>query len=311
MKDLNALFEKAAGSEPVGFDNDDVRSRVERRRRRQRIVPLVAVLALFLVGTLAWVRLGTNDGPSGVTTSGTPEVSDLTADRWVVVAVGVVTSTDGSPWIELQVDGQLTGYDGCDNFERSWTLTDDVLQTSLGSQTHRECPPGSGTGLIELLDAGTTVGRPPGAANGLDFVHLTPATRPPEPTDEEDPPLGITLRSFTSLGETPTPRDLLGPWMESEDELGSRMAVFASDGTETVSLSGCQATATWHLEGDMLDQRYRDGCGLLLGTGPDAGGIQLGDEIVHVRLEKGSDGTPDTLHVASTSSLEQYTRQEP
>lgn len=292
MSEIRDLFERAAGDDPVGFDHRDVAARVGRRRRRQRMLPAAVLVVVALIGAAAWFVFDPEDAGVVVSGSSDPGVDELTADRWVAFRLGTVTQVDGLPWIDLDADGTLMGYDGCALFEGDWSLTDSVLDAST-EWTFPSMPgcPGPGTGLRELLDDGAVVGRPSGVDDQLGLVSAGPSS------DGGDPPLGVTFRRFDRLGEVPTDDDLAGTWNTDDGTLGAISVTFEPGGTARFAASGCDVTGTWGLDGEVLElgEGRSPGCLVVLANEPPA----------RVRLATDPEGVR-TLHISDEVSVTTY-----
>jgi heat shock protein HslJ len=155
MTGLEELLRTAADG-PVSFDVDDVRRRVDQRRRRRKLQG-TAMVALVLVGVTTLV-FALRDQPSErVETAAVPAAAEDLVGRWQVTAYSAVGVPPAGVFLELSGDGTLVGHDGCNGFSAHWSVTDGRLEVADLAATKRSCPDQADMGLLTILGAGPTI----------------------------------------------------------------------------------------------------------------------------------------------------------
>lgn len=179
MTGLEELL-RAAADGPVSFDVDDVRRRVDQRRRRRKVRG-TAMVALVLVGVTTLV-FALRDQPSEhVETAAVPTAAEDLVGRWQVTAYSAVGVPPGGVFLELYEDGTLVGHDGCNGFSAHWSVTGSRLEVADLAALQLSCPDQADMGLIAILEAGPTIEASDLAPDGLTlrtasgFVVIVPA----------------------------------------------------------------------------------------------------------------------------------------
>ncbi|MCW2922679.1 MAG: hypothetical protein JWM98_83 [Thermoleophilia bacterium] len=104
---------------------------VPRRSARRLALPLVLVPVLaLLVTACAADGDDVNRGPSGKADADIADVAGALTGRWSEPKGGTIEFTSG---------GALTGMDGCNTFEGSWTGTESALRLKTKSTSDHRC----------------------------------------------------------------------------------------------------------------------------------------------------------------------------
>jgi hypothetical protein len=238
---LPDLLARAAGTEPAGFDAADVRARLVRRQRRQRVVLAAAVVLVALalgVGALALAGGGDPDSaPADRPGFGPVTVDELTAAPWVLTAEdGVAVEDDVAVSLLVHDDGTLVGDGGC-LFSARWELDEGRLLTSEVRPVFPDCEPEPDPAHIEVFSAMPAVGRVAGRAGSLELRAGTDT---------------LAWMRADRIGRAPLPEEIVGRWESLRTPI-----TFRADGTLVVDggvLGGtaCEIPGTWALDDGRL-----------------------------------------------------------
>lgn len=261
MNQLEELLHDAGGG-PVRFDHRDIARRA-RHRRRTRLTAVATVVAVCFVAVIAGIRDDDQVVDSvGPVEDGAVTVDELVADRWVARAYSaVVVPPDPPAFLDFGDDGRLGGVDGCRPINGTWELDGARLVTALEPTQDIPCANETG-GLVELLEAGPSVGR---FGTSTDMVQLTAG-------DDF-----VAFERFDRLGEEPTQTSIDGTWTTGRADAtggGAGSVTFAADGTARLEILGCSQPFEWSLEGDALAVEGLDRSGVPCDGGV-VGGVLL------------------------------------
>lgn len=241
MTDLAERMRQAAGGPPPGFDSADIRRRVDRSRRRGRLLAGAAlVVALVGAALVATHVVRGSEGPGDRVAAGSVGTSELTSTPWILSFMGGEPVLGIKPaWVSFRPDGSVVGDGGCGPFTATWRWNGAALDVDGldGRPEGCDVPKGSAIvgkpePMIDLLRTDPAPGPAEVTADGLRLSAGTPGSQRP----------WIELAPFEELDQVTNPIDLTGPWEIAD---GSSLNVKESliDGT-----TGCDAPTPWSLD---------------------------------------------------------------
>lgn len=245
LTDLTERLHQAAAGPAPGFSADDVRRRVDQRRRRGRGMA-AALLVLAIVGaSLVVTRALDHRGQSTVRAAGSIGTADLTASPWILTAVGGDPVVVGVPtWVSFDSNGSIVGDGGCGPFIASWRWAGDALEVDGLDSRPGGCDQLDGSSVVETPEL--IVG-----ALGSDPV--------PSPSEAESG--GLRLSAGTPDAAFPwielTRFDNLDPVVDgtvvTSRWIAADGSAFRFEAETVVGETACRTASPWSLGADGLD----------------------------------------------------------
>ncbi|MCB0976903.1 MAG: META domain-containing protein [Acidimicrobiales bacterium] len=246
MTDLTERLRRAAEGPPPGFGAADILRRVDRHRRRGRVVA-ASLLVLVVIGVSLVAARALGDGERGADrgSAGPIETVELTASPWILTAMGGDPVVGGEPeWVSFGPNGSVVGSTGCGPFIASWRWDGRALDIDDLDGRPDGCDRLEGSSLVGtpelivgLLASDPVPGPSEITSGGLRLRSGTPDAAVP----------WIELTSFDDLDPVADDTAVTGRWITAD---GSTLQI----GEETIDgETPCAAPVPWSLDSDGLN----------------------------------------------------------